>query len=147
MRRDHRRGGVSSDAGYTLTEMLVVIAIIALLVAALTPGVIGQLGRARAKTAQVQLETVAAAVESFRSDVGRYPTNAEGLNALLTQPSNADSWTGPYVKGASAITDPWGHPMAYQEAEDLLSFQVLSYGADGVAGGTGLNRDLHAPGQ
>jgi len=136
---------VRQDEGYTLTEILVVMAIIGLIAAVLTPGIIGQLGRARAKTAQVQLESVAAAVESFRSDVGRYPTSSEGLNALTSQPSSAEGWTGPYVKSAKALTDPWGHTIDYKESDDALTFVVTSFGADGQPDGTGLNRDLHAP--
>lgn len=136
---------MNRDAGYTLTEILVVMAIIGLIAAVLTPGIIGQLGRARAKTAQVQLETVAAAVESFRSDVGRYPSNAEGLNALMSQPSSADGWTGPYMKNTKALQDPWGHAIDYKESDDTLTFVVTSFGADGVQDGTGLNKDLHAP--
>jgi general secretion pathway protein G len=145
MRRSYRRRSLSRDEGYTLTEILVVMAIIGLLAAVITPGIIGQLGRARAKTAQVQLETVAAAVESFRSDVGRYPTNSEGLNALMSQPSSADKWTGPYVKSSDALTDPWGRPIDYKESDDALTFVVTSLGADGQPDGTGLNKDLHAP--
>jgi len=121
------------------------MAIIGLIAAVLTPGIVGQLGRARAKTAQVQLDTVAAAVESFRSDVGRYPTNAEGLTALMSQPANVDGWTGPYVKSSKATTDPWGHPIEYKESDDGLTFVVTSLGADGQPDGTGLNKDLHAP--
>jgi len=136
---------LSGDEGYTLTEILVVMAIIGLIAAVLTPGIIGQLGRARAKTAQVQLDTVAAAVESFRSDVGRYPTNAEGLNALMSQPANAEGWTGPYVKSSKATMDPWGHAIDYKESDDALTFVVTSFGADGQPDGSGLNKDLHAP--
>lgn len=93
----------------------------------------------------MQLETVAAAVETFRSDVGRYPTNAEGLNALVAQPSGADGWTGPYVKSGKLLNDPWGHPLEYKELDDALNFLVTSLGADGQPNGTGLNADLHAP--
>jgi len=144
MRRHARRHRLSDD-GYTLVEILVVLAIIGLLAAVLTPNLIGQLGRARAKTAQVQLETLAAAVESFRSDVGRYPTNSEGLTVLLAQPGGVDGWVGPYIKGAKALNDPWGHPVQYQESDDALTFQVISLGADGQPNGQGLNADLHAP--
>jgi general secretion pathway protein G len=145
MRRRHRRNGVSHDEGYTLIEMLVVMAIIGLIAAVIVPGLVGQMGRARAKTAQVQLDTVAGAVESFRSDVGRYPTNSEGLNALMAQPANADGWTGPYVKSSKMLSDPWGHTIIYQESDDMLTFLVTSYGADGQPNGTGLNSDIHSP--
>jgi general secretion pathway protein G len=145
MRGNSRRRGVSVDDGYTLTEILVVMAIIGLIAAVLTPGLIGQLGRARAKTAQVQLETMAVSVETFRSDVGRYPTSSEGLSALVAQPANVDGWTGPYVKSSKLLNDPWGHPIDYKESADGLSFLVTSLGADGQPNGSGLNADLHAP--
>lgn len=144
MRRSAGRG-LSAEAGYTLTEILVVMAIIGLLAAAITPGLVGQLGRSRAKTAQVQVETVAAAVEMFRSDVGRYPTAAEKLQGLLAQPGGTEGWTGPYVKGAKTLKDPWGNDMDYRLSEDGRAFTVTSFGADGQANGEGLNRDLTAP--
>ncbi len=133
------------DGGYTLTEILVVLAIIGLIAAVLTPGLVGQLGRARAKTAQMQVETVAAAVEVFRSDVGRYPTKAEGLSSLLAEPGDTTGWTGPYLKSPKVLKDPWGHDIAYALADDGQSFTVTSYGADGRAQGTGVDKDLVAP--
>jgi general secretion pathway protein G len=139
MTRDER------DAGYTLTEMLVVIGIICLIAAVLTPGLIGQLSRARAKSAQLQLDTVASAVEVFRSDVGRYPTRAEGLAALVKDPGNADGWTGPYIRDAKALNDPWNRPLIYSVSSDGLSFFVETLGADGKPGGSGVDRDLKAP--
>ena len=145
MRRSARRG-LEAERGYTLTEILVVMAIIGLIAAVLTPGLVGQLGRARSKTAQVQLETVAAAVESFRSDVGRYPTDAEGLNALVAQPADADGWTGPYLKSSKSLNDPWGKAIEYKQSDEGRVFMVTSLGADGRVDGTGANRDLHAPG-
>ncbi len=134
-----------NEHGYTLTEILVVMAIIGLIAAVLTPGLVGQLGRARAKTGQMQLETVAAAVEMFRADVGRYPTKAEGLGALVAEPGAADGWTGPYIKGSKVLKDPWGHDVAYEANEDGNTFTVTSYGADGKAQGVGLDKDLQAP--
>lgn len=133
------------EAGYTLTEILVVMAVIGLIAAALTPGLVGQLSRSRVKTAQVQVETVAAAVEMFRSDVGRYPTQAEGLQVLRSQPADSEGWTGPYVKSERVLDDPWGNAMTYRLSEDGRTFAVISLGADGVEAGQGLNRDLSAP--
>jgi len=134
-----------SDAGYTLTEMLVVLAIIALIAGVLTPGLVGQLGRARAKTAQMQLETLAAGVEMFHSDVSRYPSKSEGLNVLLADPQNVEGWTGPYIKDPKLLKDPWGNPVQYEPGTDGQNFVVKSLGRDGKAGGTGLDRDLQAP--
>ena len=134
-----------SDEGYTLTEMLVVIAIIGLIAAVLTPSLFGQLQRARVKSAQLQLDTVASAVETFRSDVGRYPTPAEGLNALLKEPEDVDGWTGPYAKDQRSLKDPWGAPVAYRIDAEGRIFHVESLGADGKPEGTSSNRDLRSP--
>lgn len=145
MRRSVGSGRVDREDGYTLTEILVVMAIIGLLAAVLTPGLVGQLGRSRSKTAQVQVETVAAAVEIFRSDVGRYPTQAEGLQVLMNQPGGTEGWTGPYIKSERVLSDPWGNKMDYKLTEDGRAFVVTSFGADNQQGGEGLNRDLTAP--
>lgn len=144
-RSEGRGRAMTRDEGYTLTEILVVMAIIGVIAAVLTPGLINQLGRARAKTAQLQLETVAAGVEMFRSDVGRYPTQAEGLGVLLAEPGNADGWTGPYLKGSKVLKDPWGNAITYAGEDAGQGFHVTSYGADGKAEGVGLNKDLQAP--
>jgi general secretion pathway protein G len=138
------RRGIAADDGYTLTEILVVMAIIGLIAAVLTPGLMGQLGRARAKTAQMQLESVAAGVEMFRNDVGHYPSGSQGVSALLTDPGE-DGWSGPYLKDSKTLNDPWGHPLQYQVGQDGQGFAVKSLGRDGQPGGSGLDRDLQAP--
>ena len=135
----------SRRAGYTLTEMLVVIGIIALIAAVLAPALVGQMSRARAKAARIQLDTVVSAVETFSDDVGRYPTNEEGVAALLKQPAGSEGWLGPYLRGDKAGKDPWGQTFLYELSEDGLHFKVRSLGADRRAGGTGANADLTAP--
>ena len=133
------------EAGYTLTEMLVVIGIIGLIAAVLTPNIINQFGRAKAKAAQLQLDTLAANVESFASDVGRYPTDKEGLQALVVQPGGVDGWTGPYLRDQKMLDDPWGRPIHYTVDPDKRTFEVESLGADGRPGGAGVDRDLKSP--
>jgi len=145
MRRSIQRGRLGREDGYTLTEILVVMAVIGLIAAALTPGLVGQLGRSRSKTAQVQVETVAAAVEMFRADVGRYPSQSTGLQELITQPADGEGWVGPYVKSDRVLSDPWGNKMEYKLGDDGRNFAVTSLGADGKANGEGMNRDLSAP--
>jgi general secretion pathway protein G len=120
------------------------IAIIGLIAAVLTPSLMGQLSRARVKSAQLQLESVAAAVEMFHSDVGRYPAAEEGLMALVNEPAEVEGWTGPYLKSASALKDPWTNAILYRSIDDG-DFQVVSLGADRKSGGTGTKRDLVAP--
>lgn len=133
------------DAGYTLTEMLVVIAVIGLIAAVLTPNLLSQLSRAKAKAAQLQLKTVAAAVVMYRDDVGRLPSASEGLAVLVDQPANAETWTGPYVEDSASLSDPWGHPIQYALQAGRQGFVVKSLGADGEPGGNGADRDLQAP--
>lgn len=146
MRRFTRRfvRRLRRDEGYTLVEMLVVIGIIALIAAVLTPQLLGQMSRARAKTAQLQLDSLAAAVELYRSDVGHYPTQQESLQALLADPG-VDGWTGPYLKDTRGLSDPWNRAIVYEPDADGLHFRVTSYGADGKVGGVGADRDLQAP--
>ncbi|WP_246263323.1 type II secretion system major pseudopilin GspG [Caulobacter soli] len=125
--------------------MLVVIAIIGLIAAVLTPNLMGQLGRARVKSAQLQLESVAAAVEMFHSDTGRYPTAGEGLKVLITEPADVEGWTGPYLKSAANLKDPWTNDILYRVVDDDGDFKVVSLGSDRKVGGSGTKRDLVAP--
>lgn len=134
-----------SEGGYTLTEMLVVIGIIGLIAAVLTPALVGQMSRARAKAAQLQLQTVSSQLEMFMTDVGRYPTDQEGLRALMKEPDGVDGWTGPYVKDDKALNDPWGRPVVYRTDGSTDSFTITSLGADGKPGGRGADRDLRLP--
>lgn len=137
--RRHRR------SGYTLTEMLVVIAIIGLIAAVLTPNLLGQLGRARTKAARLQLETISAGLEMYRSDLGRYPTSGEGLRALIEPADDSEGWTGPYVRDASILKDPWGAEVRYRIDEEGARFQLRSLGADKQEGGRGADADLVHP--
>jgi general secretion pathway protein G len=147
MRNPARRQLKGSD-GYTLTEMLVVVGVIALIAAVLVPSLMGQMQRARAKTARMQLDNVASAVETFRADVGHYPTTAEGgLKALLTNGSTIEGWTGPYLKDAKTLNDPWNREIDYELAADGDSFKVTSLGANRKIGGVGPDLDLQAPAQ
>jgi general secretion pathway protein G len=146
MRRDIRQlAAADREDGYTLTEMLVVIGIICLIAAVLTPSLLGQMARSRAKAAQLQLDMTAANVEQFMSDVHRYPTQEEGLKALVREPAGVDGWSGPYLRDPRSLLDPWNDPIIYKLAPDGRSFVVVSLGADGKPGGSGVNRDLQSP--
>ncbi len=129
------------EAGYTLTEMLIVIVIISLIAAVLTPSLLGQLARARVKTASLQLESTVTALGLFKDDVGRFPTQAEGLQMLVADSGNTQGWLGPYLKSAKALNDPWGRPLIYAQASDG-SATVTCLGADGKPGGKGVDQDL-----
>jgi general secretion pathway protein G len=105
-----QRGG---EAGFTLVELLVVMAILGLLAALATPQVLKYLGRAKTDAARIEMKNISVGLDLFLIDVGRYPTEQEGLAALVQPPSAVDAWNGPYLKRAGAPVDPWGRPYVY----------------------------------
>ena len=128
--------------GFTLVELLVVLAILGLLVGLVGPQVMKHLGRAKGQTATLQIADLSAALDAFYLDVGRYPTTDEGLLALVQTPATAVGWNGPYLKKKSVPKDPWAHDYVYQAPATAVPYDLLSFGADGVAGGEGDNADL-----
>ena len=128
-------------AGFTLVELLVVLAILTLLAGLVGPRVLGQLGGAKSKTAAVQIADIDKALELYKLDVGRFPSTEEGLQALVQKPATvASGWSGPYLKGALP-TDPWGKPYRYQLGANG-AVEIVSLGADGAPGGEGENADI-----
>ena len=127
-------------AGYTLTEMLVVIAIIGLIAAVVIPQTIGQLGKAQSRAAKLQVQSIAAALELFQGDNGRYPSPQEGLQALLVRPSGLDNWNGPYLHSKDQLKDPWGRPYRYTINGQAITVGTL--GADNKEGGEGADKDI-----
>jgi general secretion pathway protein G len=136
--KSRRRG----DAGFTLLELLVVLAILGLLAAIIAPQVIKYLGTSRTQTAKVQVQNVVAALELYRLDVGRYPTPQEGLKALVTAPTTATGWNGPYLRKDSALVDPWGDGYLYRVPGEHGEVDVFSLGSDKQPGGTGEAQDV-----
>ena len=131
-----------SSAGFTLIEMMVVLVIIGLLMGIVGPRVIRQSEVAKVKAARIQIETLGTALDTFRLDVGRYPSTQEGLAALRQRPFGTDRWDGPYLK-KDVPKDPWDHPYYYRSPGDAgRPYDLLSYGADGGPGGDGDNRDI-----
>lgn len=130
------------EAGFTLLELLVVLAILGLLAAIIAPQVLKYLGTSRTQTAKVQIQNIVAALELYKLDVGHYPTQAEGLNALVTAPSNAVGWNGPYLRRESAVRDPWGEPYIYKNPGQHGEIDVYTLGSDKAEGGTGEAQDV-----
>lgn len=129
--------------GFTLVELLVVLAILTLLAGLVGPRVLGQLGGAKSKSAAVQIADIDKALEIFKLDVGRFPSNEEGLNSLNSKPPSAAGWAGPYLKGAAIPVDPWGHPYRYANpGPGGGGVEILSLGADNAPGGEGENADI-----
>jgi len=129
-------------AGFTLVELLVVLAILGLIAAIAVPQTIGYLGRAKSKTAGIQIDNLGAALDLYRLDVGRYPSDSEGLEALVNPPGDVNNWTGPYLKKQSSVLDPWERPYEYRFPGQNGEYDLFSLGADGQEGGEGENRDL-----
>lgn len=141
MRQAVIRRQKNADAGFTLAELLVVLVILALLAAIVAPRLIGGvLGGAKSRAAETQVANFAATLDIFRLAVGRYPTNEEGLEALITRPADATGWTGPYLNKQRIPMDPWGNPYKYENLG--ASVRVSSLGADNATGGEGEDADI-----
>jgi general secretion pathway protein G len=130
------------DAGFTLLELLVVLAILGLLAAIVAPQVLKYLGTSRSQVAKVQVENISAALEHFDLDMGRYPTPEEGLDALVARPTAAANWDGPYLKKSSALVDPWGQKYAYRTPGKHGDADVYTLGSDKAEGGDGEAKDV-----
>lgn len=145
MKRRDERGPADEDAGYTLTELLVVIVVLAMVAAAVTPQVFNRFSSAQSRSAMIQATALSSALDEFFLDVGRYPTPEEGVLALLEAPPSASGWRGPYVRTSSSLEDPWGRRFILQAREPGHPPAVISLGSDGVQGGDGVNADIVFP--
>lgn len=130
------------DEGMTLLELLVVIVILGLLATLGSIKLMGYLGRAKTDTARLQLQELMTALDLYRIDVGRLPTTAEGLSALVERPGGASTWRGPYLRSQAALSDPWRRPYRYQSPGTHGEYDLISFGADGTSGGANENQDI-----
>jgi general secretion pathway protein G len=128
---------VRRDSGYTLVELLVVVAILGLLTLIATPFVLRYLDSAKVSTARTEIANISAGLDLFKIDIGRYPTTEEGLDALMKPPPSVDNWNGPYIKKATGLKDPWGRPYLYRSPGQHGEFDIYSYGAKGEASASG----------
>jgi len=137
----HRR---TSERGFTLVEMLVVITIIALIMSLVGPRVLNFLGESKVKAARIQIQSIETALDLYALDTGHFPSSSEGLDALMQRPGGVTSWNGPYLKGNAVPNDPWGRPYIYRSPGEHGSYDIVSYGADGKEGGTGATADINS---
>jgi general secretion pathway protein G len=130
------------QAGFTLLELLVVLVILGLVTAFAAPQVIKYMSGAKIDAAGIQIERLSGVLDLYRLEVGRYPDEGEGLEALLQQPADAERWNGPYIKKANSLLDPWGRPYLYRYPGENGEFDLYSLGADGGEGGDGEDKDV-----
>ncbi|GAA0570643.1 type II secretion system major pseudopilin GspG [Rhizomicrobium electricum] len=133
---------VRKNGGYTLLELIIVILILALIISIAAPKVVGYLGRSKIHAAEIQIANIGSALSLYRLDIGKYPTEEQGLKVLVEKPADTSSWDGPYLTRRDGIIDPWGQPYLYKIASSDGHPIIMSYGADGKAGGTGENCDV-----
>jgi general secretion pathway protein G len=128
--------------GFTLVELLVVLVLLGLLAGLVGPQVMKHVGASKTKAAYLQIEELAAALEAYRLDMDAYPSEADGLAALVQRPPAADRWTGPYLRKPVLPMDPWGRPYRYRQPGQHGAFDVWTLGADDAEGGAGEGTDV-----
>jgi general secretion pathway protein G len=136
------RRGRRTNAGFTLVELLVVLAILGLLVGLVGPQVMNALGSSKTKTARIQISQLGSALDIYRLEVGRYPSTDEGLQALVERPGDVSSWNGPYLPKSEVPKDPWGYDYQYRSPGEHGSFDLWSLGADNRQGGESEDQDV-----
>ncbi|PRD24675.1 UNVERIFIED_CONTAM: xcpT [Trichonephila clavipes] len=99
-------------------------------------------GGAKSDTARMQIQELSAALDMYHLEVGRYPANDVGLDALVTRPAGVARWNGPYLRKSSVPKDPWGNDYIYRFPGQHGAFDLYSYGADGQVGGEGEDADI-----
>jgi len=128
------------DAGFTLLEILVVVAILGLLIGLVAPRVLNQLSGARTSIAHQSVARLGSVLDLYKLDVGSYPTTEQGLQALVDRPAGVTTWNGPYLQGEGLPQDPWGRPYLYRDPSSRPGheYDLCSRGPDPQAGEGGL---------
>jgi general secretion pathway protein G len=127
---------------------MVVVIIIGVLAAIVIPQIAGRSDRAKVVAAKTQIQAFSDALDLFRADNGFYPSNSDGLQALVAKPANVVTWPeGGYLRKAKVPLDPWGHEYVYHYPGSNGIYDVVCYGADGKPGGTGYDLDVDNHGE
>jgi len=135
--------GRKKKGGFSLIELLIVMIILGLLASLVGPRLFRHVDDARMSTARSQIELLGTALDSYRLDVGTYPTTEQGLQALRNEPSEVRNWNGPYL-ARDIPKDPWGNEYRYRYPGEHGDYDLWSYGADGQPGGEGDSAEIRS---
>ncbi len=131
------------ESGYTLLEILIVLAILGLIAMFAVPNLMKLFGSAKSDVALIQISNLKASLDIYRLENGSYPTEGQGLDALLRKPETAPvTWNGPYVDKPEGLIDPWGNPYHYRRPGTDGPYDLFSFGADNLEGGVGEDADI-----
>ena len=128
------------EMGFSLIELLIVMVIMGLLAALVGPRMFGKVGKSKQNAARAQMALLETALDTYRLDVGKYPSTDQGLQSLRTKPDGEERWDGPYLP-KSVPKDPWGHPYVYKRT-DNGEVEIISLGSNGTEGGEGEDKDI-----
>jgi len=133
--------------GFTLIEIMVVLVILGILAGLIVPRIMGRPDEARRMKAKIQIQSLETALQLYKLDTGNYPSTEQGLQALVEPPATGElarAWReGGYLEKGQVPKDPWGNDYVYLSPGAQAEFDIISYGADGVAGGDGKNEDIN----
>ena len=129
------------EKGFTLIELLIVMVILGLLAALVGPRMFGKVGKAKQKAAKAQISLFETTLDTYRLDIGKYPTTEQGLQALRVKPDDGKKWDGPYLPKDVPL-DPWGNPYVYESPGEHGDYDIVSLGADGNPEGEGEDTDI-----
>ena len=146
MRRHGFSAHATSETGFTLIELMVVIVILGILASFIVPRFMEEPEKAKVAKAKIQIESLASAIKMFKLDNGFYPTTEQGLKSLVEKPAVGripDRWRdGGYLEKQKVPKDPWGNEYVYISPSSRGDFEIISYGADGREGGEGFDADI-----
>ncbi len=146
-RRRTSRGALRGEAGMTLIEIMVVITILGIIMTIVGINVVGQLDKAKVGATEIQMKEIEQALTMYKVDHGKYPTTAEGLEALVHPPTTKSGKSFPsYLQGEEVPTDKWGNPFIYASpgTHGDHDYEITSLGADGAEGGDKTDQDIHS---
>ncbi|MEW6260603.1 MAG: type II secretion system major pseudopilin GspG [Thermodesulfobacteriota bacterium] len=141
-----RSSSAKKDGGFTLIELMVVIVILGILALYVAPKIMGRPDEARQVKAKMDIAAIETALKLYKLDNGVYPTTEQGLQALVQRPDSSPvprNWRkGGYLEKGKVPKDPWGNPYVYLSPGVSSDYDIICYGADGLPGGEGADRDI-----